>query len=181
MATHLQMLRRSATSLAGFAAGAASLTTALVTSSSTPQCAPGQDTAQLLRSRTFSIPATKVIEAPEVPQILPQIFDNPMLARSHISTFAMGDDERTLVPPLLLDSPERPHADREDTYYASPRAGPRAKLAFEPKEVKAAIVTCGGLCPGLSTVVQKIVHTLHYTYGVPTSQIFGVPMGYEVH
>eukprot|EP01031_Cornospumella_fuschlensis_P033857 gene33857-40961_t len=30
------------------------------------------------------------------------------------------------------------------------RAGPRKYLHFNPKEVKAAIVTCGGLCPGLN-------------------------------
>ena len=30
-------------------------------------------------------------------------------------------------------------------------------------EVKAAIVTCGGLCPGLNDVVQEIVRTLYCT------------------
>ena len=32
------------------------------------------------------------------------------------------------------------------------RAGPRRKLHFNPKIVNAAIVTCGGLCPGLNNV-----------------------------
>src|SRR4029453_1507746 len=31
-------------------------------------------------------------------------------------------------------------------------AGPRAKLFFDPKQTRAGIVTCGGLCPGLNNV-----------------------------
>jgi len=33
-------------------------------------------------------------------------------------------------------------------------AGPRKYLHFEPSQVKAAIVTCGGLCPGLNVVIR---------------------------
>lgn len=39
-------------------------------------------------------------------------------------------------------------------------AGPRRKIYFNPKQVTAAIVTCGGLCPGLNDVVQNLVTTL---------------------
>jgi 6-phosphofructokinase 1 len=52
------------------------------------------------------------------------------------------------------------------------RAGPRSKLHFNPREVKAAIVTCGGLCPGLNNVIRELVHALHYLYAV--DQIFGI-------
>ncbi|GAB4847231.1 ATP-dependent 6-phosphofructokinase 5, chloroplastic [Ancistrocladus abbreviatus] len=34
------------------------------------------------------------------------------------------------------------------------RAGPREKIYFRPEEVNAAIVTCGGLCPGLNDVIR---------------------------
>ena len=37
----------------------------------------------------------------------------------------------------------------------------------------AAIVTCGGLCPGLNDVVQNIVYTLA-DYGVPLDQVLHV-------
>ena len=37
-------------------------------------------------------------------------------------------------------------------------------------QVTAAIVTCGGLCPGLNDVVQNIVYTLN-DYGVPEDQV----------
>eukprot|EP00742_Colponemidia_sp_Colp-10_P002975 GILJ01003175.1.p1 GENE.GILJ01003175.1~~GILJ01003175.1.p1 ORF type:complete len:544 (-),score=79.01 GILJ01003175.1:135-1766(-) len=57
------------------------------------------------------------------------------------------------------------------------RAGPRINLFFKPSDVRAAIVTCGGLCPGLNVVIREIVMTLYYNYGV--KQIFGVPYGYR--
>ncbi|TQD91383.1 hypothetical protein C1H46_023062 [Malus baccata] len=56
------------------------------------------------------------------------------------------------------------------------RAGPREKIYFKPEEVKAAIVTCGGLCPGLNDVIRQIVITLEI-YGV--KQIVGIPYGYR--
>ncbi|XP_049372284.1 ATP-dependent 6-phosphofructokinase 5, chloroplastic [Solanum verrucosum] len=56
------------------------------------------------------------------------------------------------------------------------RAGPREKIYFKPEEVKAAIITCGGLCPGLNDVIRQIVITLEI-YGV--KQIVGIPFGYR--
>lgn len=38
-------------------------------------------------------------------------------------------------------------------------------LFFFP--VRAAIVSCGGLCPGENDVIQAIVHSLALGYGVP--------------
>ncbi len=36
-------------------------------------------------------------------------------------------------------------------------AGPREKIFFDPAKSKAAIVTCGGLCPGINDVIRAIV------------------------
>src|ERR1700749_442220 len=36
------------------------------------------------------------------------------------------------------------------------RAGPREHLYFEPARTKVAIVTCGGLCPGLNNVIRSL-------------------------
>ncbi|MDC6367123.1 MULTISPECIES: ATP-dependent 6-phosphofructokinase [Flavobacteriaceae] len=57
------------------------------------------------------------------------------------------------------------------------KSGPRQHIFFEPKNVTAAIVTCGGLCPGINNVIRGLVMTLHYFYGV--KRIIGVPYGYE--
>uniref|UniRef100_A0A1J3JZI8 ATP-dependent 6-phosphofructokinase n=1 Tax=Noccaea caerulescens TaxID=107243 RepID=A0A1J3JZI8_NOCCA len=56
------------------------------------------------------------------------------------------------------------------------RAGPREKIYFRPEKVKAAIVTCGGLCPGLNDVIRHIVITLEI-YGV--KNVVGIPFGYR--
>lgn len=44
--------------------------------------------------------------------------------------------------------------------------GPRRRLFFEPGATRAAIVTCGGLCPGLNDVIRGLVLELHHHYGV---------------
>ncbi len=54
-------------------------------------------------------------------------------------------------------------------------AGPRDKIFFDPQQTKAAIVTCGGLCPGINDVIRSITMTLFYRYGV--KDIFGVKYG----
>lgn len=40
------------------------------------------------------------------------------------------------------------------------------QVYFDSDEVHACIVTCGGLCPGLNTVIREIVTSLYYMYGV---------------
>lgn len=57
------------------------------------------------------------------------------------------------------------------------RAGPRQKVYFESDEVRACIVTCGGLCPGLNTVIREIVCGLYHMYGV--KKVLGINGGYR--
>ncbi|BDA80904.1 ATP-dependent 6-phosphofructokinase [Leptospira kobayashii] len=57
------------------------------------------------------------------------------------------------------------------------QAGPREKIYFNPSDVTAGIVTCGGLCPGINDVIRALVMELHYRYKVP--RILGFPFGYE--
>jgi 6-phosphofructokinase 1 len=57
------------------------------------------------------------------------------------------------------------------------RAGPREFLYFEPAKTKVAIVTCGGLCPGLNNVIRSLVNHLYYRYGV--KRLIGIQYGYE--
>ncbi len=53
------------------------------------------------------------------------------------------------------------------------RAGARKEIYFNPPETNVAIVTCGGLCPGLNDVVQGLVRKLE-DYGVPEGNILGI-------
>jgi 6-phosphofructokinase 1 len=56
------------------------------------------------------------------------------------------------------------------------KAGPRARLYFEPSATRAAVVTCGGLCPGLNSVIRSLFLELHFGYGV--QEVFGIRNGY---
>ena len=57
------------------------------------------------------------------------------------------------------------------------RAGAREKIFFEPRKTKAAIVTCGGLCPGINNVIRSLVLELRHNYGV--QNVFGIRYGYQ--
>ena len=99
----------------------------------------------------------------------PQAVDSPLL--STLSNYVSPDE--TVLDVIFLDLP----AYKTHSYNQWIRAGPRAKLYFEPKDVVAAIVTCGGLCPGLNNVIRAITETLLRSYG--TKRVFGVPLGYQ--
>ncbi len=56
------------------------------------------------------------------------------------------------------------------------RAGPREYITGDPSRMTAAIVTCGGLCPGLNDVIRGLVMSLSHHYGV--QKILGIRYGY---
>ncbi|MDF3067976.1 MAG: Pyrophosphate--fructose 6-phosphate 1-phosphotransferase, alpha subunit [Polyangiaceae bacterium] len=84
------------------------------------------------------------------------------------------DDERVLYR-IELTGPEQSLSSAE--LGELEKAGPREKLFFAPGRVHAAIVTCGGLCPGLNDVIRSIVMTLWNQYGV--RRISGIRYGYR--
>ena len=57
------------------------------------------------------------------------------------------------------------------------KAGPRRSIFFEPPKTRAALVTCGGLSPGLNGVIRSICLELHYHYGV--RDILGIRYGFK--
>jgi 6-phosphofructokinase 1 len=57
------------------------------------------------------------------------------------------------------------------------KAGPREALFFDPGATRAAIVTCGGLCPGINNVVRSMVLELHHIYRV--KEVLGFRYGFE--
>jgi len=56
-------------------------------------------------------------------------------------------------------------------------AGPREMIYFDPSKVNAAVVTCGGLCPGINDVIRSLVMELWYWYGV--RNIIGIKYGFR--
>jgi 6-phosphofructokinase 1 len=56
-------------------------------------------------------------------------------------------------------------------------AGPRELIFFDPPKTRAAIVTCGGLCPGLNNVIRTLYFGLTANYGV--GEVLGIRFGYQ--
>ncbi len=56
-------------------------------------------------------------------------------------------------------------------------AGPRKRLYFDPSAARAAIVTCGGLCPGLNNVIRSLTRELVRGYGIRS--VLGIRDGYR--
>jgi 6-phosphofructokinase 1 len=74
-----------------------------------------------------------------------------------------NDSKAALRPPALKPGCMRGNACR--------------KIWWNPAEVKAAIVTCGGLCPGLNSIIRGVTRTLSAEYGV--REIYGMQAGYN--
>ncbi|MCG6911858.1 MAG: ATP-dependent 6-phosphofructokinase [Deltaproteobacteria bacterium] len=56
-------------------------------------------------------------------------------------------------------------------------AGPREKIYFDSSKLRCAIVTCGGLCPGLNDIIRSVVLELFFGYGV--RNIYGIRYGLQ--
>lgn len=84
----------------------------------------------------------------------------------------VADESRVLMDldPVVACNTEVPAVSFE-------QAGPRQKIFFEPGKTKCAIVTCGGLCPGINDVIRAIVLEAYHNYGVPT--VLGIRYGLE--
>ncbi len=65
----------------------------------------------------------------------------------------------------------------EEKYYILEEACPREKVYFDPSKTKCAIVTCGGLCPGINDVIRAIVMEAYHQYKIPS--ILGIKYGLQ--
>lgn len=81
--------------------------------------------------------------------------------------------DQARVPAHLIHTPDA--APAEPLLFEV--AGPRDRLFFDPQHVRAGIVTCGGLCPGLNNVIRSVFLELHHGYGV--REVLGFRGGYQ--
>jgi len=86
-----------------------------------------------------------------------------------VGTF-VPDDMRVLYEPRFRRG-------EEINMLSFQRAGAREDIFFDPTKSRAAIVTCGGLCPGINNVIRSLVFELHYNYGL--TSILGIRYGYQ--
>jgi 6-phosphofructokinase 1 len=99
--------------------------------------------------------------------------DSPFVKRLY-SCF-VRDKDRVLV--RLSEQNVREAIERGVALPSFEMAGPREKIYFDPTKTRCAIVTCGGLCPGINDVIRAIVMTLHFGYGV--QPILGIRYGLQ--
>lgn len=97
------------------------------------------------------------------------------LGESNIDNPAFGPyvDDKPL--PIYMEEAFFANSDKEFMYFE--KAGLRSKIYFDPAKTRAAIVTCGGLCPGINDVIRSLVMQLHHTYNVKS--ILGIRYGLE--
>ncbi|WP_457577470.1 ATP-dependent 6-phosphofructokinase [Desulfomarina sp.] len=88
-------------------------------------------------------------------------------------THFISDNERILLDQRLNSVAEDIRNDRKPLNLEP--AGPREKIYFDPSKLRCAIVTCGGLCPGLNGIIQTIVDELYHGYNV--KKIYGIRYG----
>ncbi|KAK3210584.1 hypothetical protein Dsin_015290 [Dipteronia sinensis] len=128
-----------------------------------------------IKPKTVSGPAGYVLEdvphlsdyIPDLPTYPNPLQDNP--AYSVVKQYFVHEDDT--VPQKIVVHKTSPRG----IHFR--RAGPRQKVYFESDEVHACIVTCGGLCPGLNTVIREIVCGLYHMYGV--KRVLGIDGGYR--
>ena len=93
------------------------------------------------------------------------------LAKTGVTIGFVPDEAAIPVDVEITPGKER----RDDLFFQ--KAGPRERIFFDPRVVKAAVLTCGGLCPGLNNVIRSIVIQLRFGYGV-SNDVIGIPYGY---
>lgn len=89
------------------------------------------------------------------------------------SPLSPGDTSEILVPADIQWSGGQP----PEGLMLFEKSGPRPKLFFDPEKARAAIVTCGGLCPGLNNVIRSVTRELRRGYGV--TSVLGIRGGYK--
>lgn len=95
-------------------------------------------------------------------------YPSPLLHTRRLDTFTLPED--IVLSEISLNSVAQP-----SSLQAFLKSGPRRTVCFE-NGVRAAIVSCGGICPGINTVIREITLCL-FRYGA--SKVFGVRHGYR--
>lgn len=109
-----------------------------------------------------------------IKQIGERKIKSPLIDKFNLNDMNFVKDEKRMLYNVMLVNQDASTIDSELTFEL---AGPRETLHFEPENVTSAIVTCGGLCPGLNDVIRSIVMESYYRYGA--KKIYGIRYGYN--
>ena len=86
------------------------------------------------------------------------------------------DDLQRIVYPAEIGNIKQ-YLDKFDKLPSFETAGIRSKIFHDPAWSKAAIITAGGLCPGLNHVIKFLTRTLRAEYKIPV--VYGIRYGYR--
>jgi 6-phosphofructokinase 1 len=99
---------------------------------------------------------------------------SPLLKKyASLDTSFVSDDVRIIYDPIVRNN-DTTSIKGDESFE---QAGPRSKIYFKPEHVRSAVVTCGGLCPGINAVIRSIVMESFYRYG--SKSIIGIRYGYS--
>lgn len=124
----------------------------------------------------LGLTATMLSEAVELPSSTLEVVSPRMVSRG-VSTSSWPSpvrgpyvDGEVVLASAIVDT------EAKGPWRAYARAGPRRRVTLEGATATCAVVTCGGLCPGLNAVVQEVARCLQEQYGV--QRVLGVEGGY---
>ncbi|MCL2156018.1 MAG: ATP-dependent 6-phosphofructokinase [Leptospirales bacterium] len=101
-------------------------------------------------------------------------FKSPLSEKFRLDDTNFVNDDRRMFYNVMLEDFKPETIDLTRTFEL---AGARKYIYFKPDEIKSAIVTCGGLSPGLNDVIRSIVMESWYRYGA--QDILGIMYGYS--
>lgn len=97
-------------------------------------------------------------------------------AKGHANSISfVSDDEHVLIDVSAQRIAQQFQNGQTPSSFQT--AGPRSNIFFDPSKLRCALVTCGGLCPGLNDIIRSIVLELHWGYGV--RNIYGIRYGLQ--
>jgi len=98
--------------------------------------------------------------------------NSPLKKRFEANQMEFISDSRRMIYNVMIDQ-----MNEESMTQCFELAGPRRCIYHNPGEITSAIVTCGGLCPGLNDVIRSIVMESYYQY--ESKKILGIRYGYN--
>lgn len=102
---------------------------------------------------------------------------SPLATNSEgVQTQSFVDDDQQILSTIQTGELETA-AKSKEAILSLELAGAREKSYFDHSKLRCALVTCGGLCPGLNDIIRAIVLELYYHYEV--RNIYGIRYGLE--
>lgn len=84
--------------------------------------------------------------------------------------------EETVIGHILKNDSKR-KIRRQELSSGCVRANATEKIFWDPQQVKVGMITAGGLCPGLNSIIRELTECLWHKYGV--REIYGFQAGWN--